>query len=318
MQRRPRHPRDDVGVAVVAPDLLDDVDLLGRVRPPRRQRHVHDGAGPVDGVADRVEQPGQVAGREVGAEDAVDVGDAHGAASLPRRQGVGAGVDRSGVHHQVGARLAEQLDEAGDAAVDAIGVDAALEPRRGVAAQAGPRHRGGDPVRLEPRALERHGGRGVGDLAVGAAHDPGQPDRHIVGVADEQVGFGEHTVDAVEGGEALPRRGVANPEAAAAQGVEVVGVVRLVQLEHDVVAHVDHVVDRALTGREQPVRHPRRARNHADSRQHDGGEARARIAGDDVDQRAALGRRPATIVGSGTASGRSSHAARSRATPRCP
>ena len=54
--------------------------------------------------------------------------DAHGAAPLPRRERGGADVDRSGVHHQVGARLAEQLDEAGDAAVDAVGVDAALEP----------------------------------------------------------------------------------------------------------------------------------------------------------------------------------------------
>ena len=50
--------------------------------------------------------------------------------------------------------------------------------------------------------------------------------------------------------------------------------VGLVQLEHDVVADVDHVVDRALTGREQAIRHPRRARSHTYSRQHDGGEAR--------------------------------------------
>ena len=38
VQRRLRHQLGDVRVAVVAADLFDDVDLLGRVGPPRRQR----------------------------------------------------------------------------------------------------------------------------------------------------------------------------------------------------------------------------------------------------------------------------------------
>ena len=53
---------------------------------------------------------------------------------------------------------------------------------------------------------------------------------------------------------------------------EVVGVVRLAELEHHVVRDVDDVVDRAHAGTRQPLGHPRRRRPAT----RDAGEDRAR------------------------------------------
>ena len=65
---------------------------------------------------------------------------------------------RAGVDDEVGTRLGEQLGEAGDGEVDRVRVDAALEPRRRVAAQSGAGDAGRDAERLEPRDLEADGG----------------------------------------------------------------------------------------------------------------------------------------------------------------
>ncbi len=87
----------------------------------------------------------------------------------------------------VRGRLTEQLHEAGDGTVDRVGVDAALEPRRSLRPERQPDHRLADPGGLEPGDLEHDRGCGVGDLGVESAHDPGDADGAIGGVADEQI-----------------------------------------------------------------------------------------------------------------------------------
>ena len=113
--------------------------------------------------------------------------------------------------------------------------------------------------RLEPGDLEHDRGRGVGDLGVEAAHHAAHADRHVVGVADQQVVGRERALGAVERRDRLAVAAQPDAEAAAPERVEIVCVVRLVELEHHVVADVDDVADRAHAGGGQPAGHPRRA-----------------------------------------------------------
>ncbi len=266
VQRRQRHALGDVLVAVVAGDLLDDVDLLGRVGSPRRDRHVERLlVAARHGELDRIEQGGDLVAPEVDADDAVDL-----AAAAPTVERCCGGSDSARASTapawttSSGRRLGQQLDEAGDRRVDAVRVDAPLPSRRGVAAQPGARDAGRDAERFEPGELEGDRRGRVADLAVGAAHDPGEADRTVEGVADQQL----------RGASACARRrrawSAASPlrsaepapgcRCAARACRQVVGVVRLVELEHHVVADVDDVVDRPLAHRRQAGGHPRRAR----------------------------------------------------------
>src|SRR4029079_7824278 len=97
---------------------------------------------------------------------------------------------------------------------------------------------------------------GVADLGGEPAHHAREPaDRTIVAVADQQISGGEYALLTVEGGDPLTFGRVADAEPTGERG-EVVRVVRLGEFEHHVVAHVDHVVDRAHPGGGQPTRHP--------------------------------------------------------------
>ena len=62
-----------------------------------------------------------------------------------------------------------------------------------------------------------------------------------------------------------PASAGADPEPVAAERRQVVGVVRLAELEHHVVADVDDVVDRAHAGCGEPLGHPRRRRSDDDA-----------------------------------------------------
>ena len=73
---RCRNGLADAVVAVVAGDLLDDIDLFRAVGPPARQGDRAHVTGAGDRVADWVEQRRQVVRCEIGAEDPVDLGDA--------------------------------------------------------------------------------------------------------------------------------------------------------------------------------------------------------------------------------------------------
>ena len=126
----------DAVVPVHAGDLFDDVDLLGAVRPPRRDGDVADVAVAGHGEADRIEQGREVGGGERRADDAVDLRHAHRARPLLRRQRPAAGVDGAGVDDEIRTRLTEQLDEAGDGRVDDVRIGAPLEAMRRLRAQA--------------------------------------------------------------------------------------------------------------------------------------------------------------------------------------
>ncbi len=93
----------------------------------------------------------------------------------------------------------------------------------------------------------------------------------------------ERAILAVERGEVLAVGGESDPEASAAERVEVVGVVRLVQLQHHVVADVDDVADRTHAGRGEATSHPLRRRLDLDAGDHGRGESSAAITVDDLD-----------------------------------
>ena len=104
------------------------------------------------------------------------------------------------------------------------------------------------------------------DLGRGAAHHPGDADRGVVAVADQQV-VGQSNVRSTSSSVTIVSPGSARRtrKARPGQAVEVVGVVGLAQLEHDVVRHVDHVVDRAHA-RPAPAARPSMARTAAPPR----------------------------------------------------
>ena len=176
------------------------------------------------------------------------------------RQRSAAGVDGAGVHDERRDRSRRAVRRSGrSASVDAVRIDAALEAGRrlAIAARAAPRS-ARSPIGSNQAISSATVVVVVGDLGVGAAHHPGDADRAIVGVADQQVvgGSVRSTPSSVVIGSPSPRQ--ADAEAAAAERGQVVGVVRLAELEHHVVADVDDVVDRAHAGGGQAARHPRR------------------------------------------------------------
>ncbi len=122
------------------------------------------------------------------------------------------------------------------------------------------------------------------DLGVEAAHDAADADRDVVGVADQQIARGERAVLAVEGHQVLAVGRQADAEPTTAERVEVVGVVRLVQLEHHVVADVDDVADRAHPGGGEPALHPLGRLADLDAGDHRRRETGATVAVDELDR----------------------------------
>ena len=213
---------------------------------------------------------------------------------LPRlgRQRLGTGVDGPGVDDEVGARLAEQLDEAGDRGVDAVGVDAAFPARRGVAAQSGADDAGGDADRLEPGELE--GDRRRRRRPISVCSPPMIPASPMGTSWASQISSSSAvSVRVIPSSVVSCSPSVAEPhtDPAPAEGGQVVGVVRLVELEHHVVADVDDVVDRALTdGRSRAAIHGALGPTTMPG-QHGQREPAAALAGDDLDRGVGRARR---------------------------
>ncbi len=78
------------------------------------------------------------------------------------------------------------------------------------------------------------------------------------GIASPSGPAPEDASDAVEGDDRLARVGGPDPKAVAAELVEIVGVRRLAELQHDVVGGIDDAVDRPHAGQGQPPLQPRR------------------------------------------------------------
>ena len=123
-------------------------------------------------------------------------------------------------------------------------IDAALEAIGRVGGEtealAGP----ADGLRAKICGLEHDVGRGGVDLGVLSAHDAGDDER-LGFVGDDEHAAVELALLAVECGELLVVGGATNDDAVSANLARVEHVQRLTQLEHDEVADVDEIVDRA-------------------------------------------------------------------------
>ncbi len=181
----------------------------------------------------------------------------------------------------------QQLGEPGDRPDDSVRVDTALEPGRRLRTKAEPGRGLHHTERLEPRDLQGDGGRRVGDLRVEPAHHARDADRSVVGVADQEVVGGERLHASVERRHRLSRGchpdAKTSPLRIRAERREVVRVIRLVELEHHVVADIHDVVDGTHAGRAEASLHPRRRRTDDDARHHRRREAPAAVAGEDLD-----------------------------------
>ena len=95
-----------------------------------------------------------------------------------------------------------------------VRIDALLPAVRALGAQTQPLGAAQDADGLEVRRLEQDARRRLGDLGLLAAHDPGESDRPLA-VGDQQVGWIELALDAVERPDLLPLARAADEDAAA-------------------------------------------------------------------------------------------------------
>ena len=126
---------------------------------------------------------------------------------------------------------------------------------------------------LEAGGFHEDGGRVVAYVAVEAPHDPGQ------GYGARAVAYREHVavqypVFFVQGSELFPVFGAPYVDMSSGQAVVVEGMERLAVFEHNVIADVDDIVYRPLSGRDEPFLQPRRGFGNLDV-----GDERGAIAG---------------------------------------
>jgi hypothetical protein len=153
------------------------------------------------------------------------------------------------------AELHEQVDGQLGGIVGHPRVDATLEPLGRLADQPVPTRCPGDRHRVEVGRFDEDVRCRLGDLTGRPTHDTGERERELTAVGDEQVFGGQLAVDAVEGGQPLPRPGPADLDRPG-QGVQVESMQGLPDQEHDVVGDVDGQRDRAHPGLGQPAAHP--------------------------------------------------------------
>ena len=220
--------------------------------------------------AEPLQQFDDAPGRQLEPEQALD---------LRRTQGdEGRTADRTTVHtrHLGGldgtgrsARDGEQQRRrALDGEAPDLGVDTALETLAGIGGEAVSAPTPGDGCRREPGHFEQHTA-GLGrDAGPHAAHHAGE--RHGTGrIGDDEFVGGERHGTAVQQVAGLTGRSETHGERATHDLVEIVGVHRLAELEHDVVGDVDHRADAALTGAAQTLAQPQRRRSRVvDIEQH--------------------------------------------------
>src|SRR3990172_8128602 len=101
--------------------------------------------------------------------------------------------------------------------------------------------------RLEMGNLEQDSSGGLRYLRVTASHDAGEAECCLRG-GDDQIHWIEDPVDTVQSAKRLGCDGASHDDGLGGNQVEVEGVQRLSELEHDVVGDIDDVADRALPG----------------------------------------------------------------------
>ena len=229
--------------------VLDDGDVGAPVRGDDQQLVLVDG---VDLEAQRAQDGDDLRLREAAAEHAPHL--RAGEEDLRRLDGHGVGVgDAAG--RDAARRLEHERGGTPQRALGQLRVQPFLEPGRGLRADV-QRGRGPPRVdRVERRGLHQHVGCRGGGLAVLPADDAGEADRALR-VRDEEHRRPQRVLDAVECGEPLAVAGWAHDDRGLSELGEVEGVQRLAVLEHDVVRHVDDVVDGALARQLQAAAHP--------------------------------------------------------------
>ena len=207
-------------------------------------------------------------------------------AQADRRPPEAPGVD---VDHPAQSQPAAPLPEQGGRPILGQGrarrIRPAFEPRRRLRPDPhlprGAADRAGVPV----GRLEEHGGRGLTDLRVCAADDPGHADR-MLGVRDHQRLAVQRAGDAIEGHQRLTRRGPADDEPVGGDPVVIKRVHRLPEFEHDIVRDVDDVVDRPDARGLQPPLDLVGGRPDAHALDHPGREPGAALRIRDLDRHA--------------------------------
>ena len=180
-----------------------------------------------------------------------------------------------------------------------LGVHPPLEAHPGLGVQAQPLSRPGDGHRGEPRRFQQDPLGVRAYLGTGPAHDPADPDGHAGGVADDAVIAFEPASHTVEGLDRLARSSPPDQDPPAAEEGEVVGMVGLADVEHDVVGDVDDGVDGPHARQGQPPGHPGRRRAPGYALEDGGGEPGAQVAALDHQAGDAEGR----VYGDGRARG---------------
>ena len=155
----------------------------------------------------------------------------------------GDGIDPLAVQFAAGA-CENQLGHAIASQRRDAPIGAALEAMRGVGVHAVALGHAADRRRVEPRRLDQHVLRLLGDHGVEAAHHAGQRDR-LLRVGDDQVVGRELAVDAVERLQHFAFARAAHDDRAAFQQVEIEGVRGMAELVERVVGGVGGVVDGA-------------------------------------------------------------------------
>jgi hypothetical protein len=249
--RAPRRQRERHVVEAEAGDLLDHVHFARDVaRAPGRC-----GDGAVRRLeAEALEERALVVGRRCEADQRVGVPGCE-CDHRPRRE---AGVDVAVRDPPRVRQLEQELRREVRRRLREVRIHALDPPVLALRRHAEPLGGAEDRVRLEVRGLEQDVRRALADLGLGAAHDPGECYRVSL-VSDEEVLDLERTLVAVERHQPLSRPRAAHDHAPV-QRVEVEGVQRVAEREHDVVRHVHDVRDRPHARREQARFEPERRR----------------------------------------------------------
>ena len=156
------------------------------------------------------------------------------------------------------AQLDHQLDGPGRSDRRQLRAEPLLEARGGVGAQLQRLAGAADARPPEVRRLQQDRARGRRDLALAAAHDPGDRDCPSPSAMTSMSSPSTRSSASVEQAQLLARLGAADDDPLAPHLLVVEGVQRLAHLQHHVVRYVDDVVDRPHPYRQQPLLHPLR------------------------------------------------------------
>jgi len=244
--------RFDLVIAIDPGDFLGQIGFALEIGPE---------AGHLDtqvagNIGHQAAQPGQdrlhLILAQVGAEEVIDCGRA--AQQNRRLRMVGPDIDPA-LEDIATGELFDQFTGPVDRPADIVDIEPLFKPGRGIGPKAhglgGAAHRLG----IERGRFQKDRGCAGCDFGVLCAHHASQGHRPVA-VSDHQHLVIEGPVDAVERAQHFTRRRPPDDDRTAGQLLEVKGMHRLAQLEHDIVRNIHDIVDRADTGAAQAAAQP--------------------------------------------------------------